>query len=294
MSPTHLRFGACAVKLRLIKSGNGGRQVAPVMVSNKDSGEGLSPPLETQRLTAQTDNLTSSSGWNPNVRWNVAAAFSLGVGEHDRGIHIEHDQVILEKAAGDPRRRWSTGQVPHPRTRARSRLFDPPQPGRGESIQGAPHSRRRGRRPQHGVLVANGVDVSDRLPTTGEHRGHIHQHLATVMPRNEPTPRQGAGEFACQADLLRQEPHRNPADTITKDRQARSPRCTLHLPSAFPLNALNLSQIQLFHCRTGTLVHSEGVPPPHPRRAEARAHMVAQGCPTGPSKPAARLFFGLP
>lgn len=92
--------------------------------------------------------------------------------------------------------------------------------------------------------MAQSVNVGDRLPTTGEHRGHIHQHLSAVMPRHETTTRQGAGELAGQADPIRQQPHRQTpsvgdhADTITRDRQARSPRCTLHLPSAFPYRSL--------------------------------------------------------
>ena len=66
----------------------------------------------------------------------------LGVRDHDRGIHIEDHQVRVQGTAGDPRRRHPTGQLPHPRPRARPRLLDPPQPGRGELVQGAPHCRR--------------------------------------------------------------------------------------------------------------------------------------------------------
>ena len=94
--------------------------------------------------------------------------------------------------------------------------------------------------------MAQGVDVADRLPTTGEHGGHIDQDLAAVMPRHETTPGQRAGELRCQAHLVGQQPHRRTAgvrdhaDTITRDGQARRPRCTLHLPSAFPYRSLCL------------------------------------------------------
>ncbi len=37
------------------------------------------------------------------------------------------------------------------------------------------------------LLVAQGVDIGDRLPTTGEHGGYIDQHLpAVVTPRTKP------------------------------------------------------------------------------------------------------------
>ena len=114
------------------------------------------------------------------------------------------------------------------------------------------------------------VDIGDRLPTTGEHGGHIDQHLPAVMPRHETPTRQGAGELAGQAHLLGQQTHRGTAgvsdhaDTITGDGQARGPRCTLHVPSAFPCRVFVTSQSQVSRYRTGTLVHPGGVSPTHP------------------------------
>src|SRR5690606_39014409 len=133
-------------------------------------------------------------------------------------------------------------------------------------------------------MVAQGVDVGDRLPTTGEHRGHIDQYLAEVMrlftphssvksrscPGTNPRRVNAAGELAGQAHLLGQQTHRGTAgvsqhaDTITGDGQARGPRCTLHLPSAFPCRVFVTSQSRVSRYRTGTLVHPGGVSATHP------------------------------
>jgi hypothetical protein len=59
---------------------------------------------------------------------------------------------------------------------------------RGELGTGAPYRRRGGHRPQQWGLVAQYVDVSDRL-TVGEYHRHISQHLAAIMDRRERPPR---------------------------------------------------------------------------------------------------------
>jgi len=51
------------------------------------------------------------------------------------------------------------------------------------------------------LLVAQGVDVVDRLPTTPEYGGDIDQALAAVMLRDEPTTDQRAAEFGSRARL---------------------------------------------------------------------------------------------
>jgi hypothetical protein len=41
--------------------------------------------------------------------------------------------------------------------------------------------------------MAQGVDVGDRLTASGQHRGHIHPDLTTVMARDETTSGQRGG-----------------------------------------------------------------------------------------------------
>jgi len=58
-------------------------------------------------------------------------------------------------------------------------------------------------------LVAQDVDVGDRLPAAGQHRRHIDQHPAPVVDRDERAPRQSLGQAGCQPDPVGEQPDRD-------------------------------------------------------------------------------------
>ena len=141
------------------------------------------------------------------------------------------------QAAGD--------QAPHPGPRLRSRVVDPFQRGRGQLVQGPPHRRWRGDRTQHVLLMAQRVDVGDGLTAGGDHRRDVDQDPAAVMTGSEPVPSQRRRQGTGQPRSVGKHPHRhaarmsNHAGPIPGHRQPRRPRCTLHLPGAFPLEKLD-------------------------------------------------------
>ena len=59
--------------------------------------------------------------------------------------------------------------------------------------------------------MAQDIDVSDRLPASGEHGCKIDPDLASVMPRRERTAGQRRRQRLGQTDPLRQQPGRNRA-----------------------------------------------------------------------------------
>ena len=170
----------------------------------------------------------------------------LTVRDDDRGVDVEHHHVRVQVAAGDPGCRHPTGQQgPHPGSGPGPRLLDPLQGGRGQLVQGPPHRRRRGHHTQHVALVAQGVDVGDRLTARDQHRRHVDQDPPAVMNRGERATRQRRRQLPCQAGPVGQQPHRHTprvghhAGPIPGHRQPRRPRRMLHLPGAFPLENLN-------------------------------------------------------
>ncbi len=176
----------------------------------------------------------------------------LAVRDHDRGVHVQHHDVA-QVAAGDLAGRHPAGELgPHMTTHPGPRGLDLLHPARGHLIQGAPHRRRRCDRSEHITLVTQHVDVGDRLTTIGEHDRHIGQDPATVMDRDETTPGHRLGQLPSQARSVGQQPQRDAArvghhaDTISRDRQPRRPRRTLHLPSASCWATWDLRQVQVF------------------------------------------------
>jgi len=61
------------------------------------------------------------------------------------------------------------------------------------------------------VLVTQRVYIRDRFTTSDQHRGHIHQHPAPVMTRDETAPHEGRRERLGQADPIGKKPHRDAA-----------------------------------------------------------------------------------
>jgi hypothetical protein len=78
-------------------------------------------------------------------------------------------------------------QGPHLTPGPRPTGLDPLQPGAGDLVQ-APWSGRRRDRAEHAGLLAQHINVTDRLASIGEHHRDISQHPAPVMDRDEPAP----------------------------------------------------------------------------------------------------------
>ena len=93
--------------------------------------------------------------------------------------------------------------------------------------------------------MAQGVDIGDRFTANGDHRRDIDQHPSPVMARGEPSPGHRARQRISQPRPVSQQPDRHTpgvghhAGPVPRHRQPRRPRCTLHLPGAFPLENLN-------------------------------------------------------
>jgi hypothetical protein len=172
----------------------------------------------------------------------------LTVRDHDRGVDVEHHE-IGQIGPGNLGRRESVGQLgphvtPDPGAGGRDLL----QPASGDLIQRAPHRRRRGDRTEHPGLVAQHVDVGDRLTTIGEHHRHVDQDPATVVTRREVATGHRLGQLSRQPGPIGQEPGHDAArvghhaDTISGHGQTRRSRSTLHLRSAFQLGNLTFDK----------------------------------------------------
>jgi len=183
----------------------------------------------------------------------VGVACSFAVRDHDRGVDVQHHR-LAQVGPGDLAGRDGAVPLndlsPHVTADPSPRSSDLLQPARRDRIQRPPHRRRRRDRTEHADLVAQHVDVSDRLTTIGEHHRNVREHPAPVMDRDERTPCHRLRQLVRQAGSICQQPQRNTArvsyhaDTITGHGQAGGPRSTLHLRSAFHLELLGLSQEQ--------------------------------------------------
>ena len=123
------------------------------------------------------------------VRWR--SMFFLAVGDHDGGVHIEHDgrsQVPSRThRCGHP-----TGQVgPHVPVGAGPRYLDLLALTGSDLIESSPHRRCRRHRPESCRLAAQDADIRDGLAATGEHDRDVDQHPAAVMDRSEPAASHG-------------------------------------------------------------------------------------------------------
>ena len=115
--------------------------------------------------------------------------FLLRMRGHQRGIDVEHDR-LAEIGAGNRRRR-------HPGRQLRPDVAAGPRPGRRRSAStpaGVTSSNARhtvagdATGPEQPVLMAQCVDVGDRLAARDQDRRHIHQHPSPIMDRDEPAP----------------------------------------------------------------------------------------------------------
>ena len=187
--------------------------------------------------------------------------------DHDGGVNIEHDH-FTEVGAGSPAGRNTAGQLcphvaPDPGSPAAT-FFNRPAV---TSSRGAPHRRRRRDRTKDPALVAQHVNVGDRLTPSSEHHRHIDQHPPTIMHRrevcDEPSPgtvprSDRSGQPAAGSRRYpRGPPHRHHQQSPT------DPPTTMYASPAecLPLGILRPSASPSFPCRTGTSVRSD------PRRA---------------------------
>ena len=228
---------------------------------------------ETQRVVAEALLERRSRTFLPGVRRDQG------------GVDVEDDGVT-EIGVSDPRGGEPVGQLgPDVRADRRPRFVDPfPRCG-GDLVQGPPHRRRGRDRSEDLALVAQDVDVGDRLTAAGDQDRDIDQDPTPVVRRDEPPPSQGPGQRAGQADLVRQQPGRDvpgvghDPGAVRGDRQRRGPRptcpasagnfptrpacgflrgssrCTLHLRGAFHSSLLNPRQVQ-HRCATATFAFS--------------------------------------
>ena len=175
----------------------------------------------------------------------------LTVSDHDRGIDIEH-HGRAEVTPRDLGGRDAVGQLcPHVSPSPCPRDGDLLQPTGRDLVQGAPHRRWRGDRTQYPGLMAQHVDVGDRLTAIGEHHRDIDQDPATVVDRGERVAGHRRGETTRQAGSVGQQTKPDTprvghhADTVTGHGQPTGPRSTLHLRSAFQAGDLEPSQVQV-------------------------------------------------
>ena len=159
-------------------------------------GGGVRPGVPGAAASAARNSLVLShhtpSGWNPKVPLNVGAAvpFSLCA------ITIV---ASTSSTTTSPRSVPATRRGRHTARQLRPDAAADPSPrglaillsrAGGDLVQRAPHRRRRRDRTQHGALVAQHVDVGDRLTAVGDHDRHVGQHPAPVMTGDELAPRQ--------------------------------------------------------------------------------------------------------
>lgn len=123
-------------------------------------------------------------GWYPNVFLNVrvACSFSLCattiVASTSSTTTSAGRVVPATFEAGRP-----PGTRPHTRARVPPRRLDPLQrlradPSKARHTVGADATA-----PSTSWLVTQGVDIGDRFPTSGDHRGHIDQDPTAVVAR---------------------------------------------------------------------------------------------------------------
>jgi hypothetical protein len=160
------------------------------------------------------------------------------VGDHDRGVHVQHHHPGTDVAAGCPRRRWAAEQFPQPDPDLRPGLGDPPQSHLVDLVQRPPYRGVRGHRPEHLILVAQHVDVRDRLTTVGDQHREVDQDPAPVVHRLPPFAGKRLGQGAGQPGPVGQHPQQRGADvrhhtrTVRGDPQILRPRRRLHRGSA--------------------------------------------------------------
>jgi hypothetical protein len=178
-------------------------------------------------------------------------AVLVAVGEHDCGVHVQHHHPGADVAARRTGHRWATKQFPQPDPGLGPRLADAPQPHLIDLVQRSPYRGVRGHLPEHLVLVAQHVDVRDRLTAVGDHHGQIDQHPAPVMHRPPPSPGQRTRHSARQPRAISQHPQQRRADmrhhtrTVRGDPQILRPRRRLHFGSASLQRNLSMSQSQV-------------------------------------------------
>ena len=133
----------------------------------------------------------------------------LRVRGDQRGVHIEHDHVteIGASRPAKPAARPAADAQTCRRTLARASpiRFN----AAGVISSNARHTvAGEATGPSRPVLVAQRVDVGDRLPARGEDRGHIDQHPPAVMDRDEPRRANATDTLSVRPDPVGQQTHR--------------------------------------------------------------------------------------
>ncbi len=157
------------------------------------------PRHDWSRRCRAADVIASSSvvlshhtpiGWNPKPPLNVAAACSFSeCAVTKRGVDVQHHR-LAEIGAGDLRRRqrWAADSTRGGRPWARAFSTRSTRPGWPHPSSATPSAA--SDRAEQAALVPQRVDVGDRLTTGGQHGRDVHPHLAAIMDRGEPPPRQ--------------------------------------------------------------------------------------------------------
>src|SRR3954453_21350073 len=130
---------------------------------------------------------------------------------------------------------------------------DAPQPHRVDLVQGPPAGRCRWHRAEHLALLAQHVDVTDRLPTVGDHHGQVDQHPAPIVTR--PPPRRASAPDSASVSPARSARIRSSAvptcDTtpvpsaVTRKSFAHAVDCTSEVPPSQRNLQMSQSQVSL-------------------------------------------------
>jgi hypothetical protein len=139
-------------------------------------------------------------------------AVLVRVGEHDGGVDVQHHRSLADLAAGRRRRRRATAQLPQPGPHHRPGGGDAPQPHPIELVEHSPDRGVRGDRPEHLLLVAQHVDVADRLTAVGDQHREIDQQPAAVMGRPPAPAGQCRRQRRGQPGPVGQQPQQRRAD----------------------------------------------------------------------------------